>query len=376
MSALGLGTREHAGRRIALGAGGGSDGKGGRDRSWRGGRLSGHAGHRRGRTQGLPHLARRGEARCRVESAGARGDAGERGVDTARDEVLLVHRRGKCCPQAAEHEHHAQRVDIAADARLAKAVLLGRRVRARTEPNGIRPGIRTEAARDAEVDERHAITRHDDVPGLEVAMDDRRVKRFVKLRHRLAKGGHDAPSELIARAVAPNQLGQALAGHVLAHHDQLERGLIALDDTWDVQEPSARALRAEQVFVDGSHARIERDALAHERTECRAVCAHEAHELGHRPVLARTQPPLDSIVGIALERAEIRLEVLMRATSLNLIGRGVACPSVVGPCAIDLGSVGGELAGSYVIKRFHRGIVAKHEDKTVCQAPSVSSPKR
>ena len=93
-------------------------------------------------------------------------------------------------------EQHAKGVDIGPDARLPESELLGRSERARSKMRGILFGFGFQRSSNAEIDDGHPIVLDDDVGGLEVAMNDGRVKVLMQLADRIAELRKNVDSKL------------------------------------------------------------------------------------------------------------------------------------------------------------------------------------
>ena len=121
--------------------------------------------------------------------------------------ALLAHGtpRFGISPRQAKEQQRAERINIATHARLPKTVLLGRRIGTRAKLNGIGIGTVTPDTRDPQINNhqrgkghagigRIVRARHDDIRGLQIAMDHRRRlprrrKAGMELAHRIAQDG-------------------------------------------------------------------------------------------------------------------------------------------------------------------------------------------
>lgn len=147
----------------------------------------------------------------------------------------------------AKEQQCAKRVNIAADARLPKPKLLGRRIGTRAKLDGVGVGAIAPNARDSQVNnhqrrEGHASigriphARYDDVRGFKVAMDyrypwlPRSCKTSMQLAHRFTQNGIQLAGIIGRRAQAPHERLERLAFDIFHHHIELLARAAAIDN--------------------------------------------------------------------------------------------------------------------------------------------------
>ena len=221
----------------------------------------------------------------------------------------------------AKEQQCAKRVNIAADARLPKPKLLGRRIGTRAKLDGVGVGAIAPNARNSQVNnhqrrEGHAgigripHARYDDVRGFKVAVDyrysrlPRSRKTGMQLAHRFTQDGIQPAGIIGRRPQASHQRLERLAFDILHHHVKLVAHTVAIDDSGQVLKTTTGALGRKQALICSANLRRSIDALADKGTERSATRALKIDELGRLDIRA-LEHALHTIAVIAVERRQM-----------------------------------------------------------------------
>ena len=165
---------------------------------------------------------------------------------------------GRIFPNQAEIQQLAKRVYVAAHVSLPKTELLGRGVPARYEMGGVGIGPLAPLASRSKIDDDRRAAAHENIGGLEVAVDERRVERLVQHRHGIAQAGHHEFGRLAARANRRHERAHRAPIDVFHYHREFVIVAAALDKTGDASGARALPLGIPQrdICTPGTHAHI------------------------------------------------------------------------------------------------------------------------
>ena len=221
----------------------------------------------------------------------------------------------------AKEQQRAKRVNIAADARLPKPKLLGRRIGTRAKFDGVGIGAIAPNARDPQVDnhqrrEGHASigriphARYDDVRGFKIAVDyryprlPRGCKTSMQLAHRFTQNGIQPAGIIGRRPQAPHQRPECLAFDILHHHVELVAHTAAIDDSGQVLKTTTGALGRKQALIHPANLGRCVDTFANKGAERPATRALKIDEFG-RLDIRKLEHALHTIAVIAVERRQM-----------------------------------------------------------------------
>ena len=221
----------------------------------------------------------------------------------------------------AKEQQCAKRVNIAADARLPKPKLLGRRIGTRAKLDGVGVGAIAPNARDSQVNNhqrgkghagigRVSHARHNDVRGFKVAVDNRyprlprSCKTSMQLAHRFTQNGIQLAGIIGRRPQASHQRLERLAFDILHHHVKLVAHTAAIDDSRQVLKTTTGALGRKQALICSTNLHRSIDALADKGAERPAARALKIDEFG-RLDIRELEHALHTIAVIAVERRQM-----------------------------------------------------------------------